>query len=83
MDKNNKKEKKDIFWLYLFGVFAIISALNMVFVGEVGSKTGASVHTFEGLEKLFAIIPFLVGVFFIWGANIKRKLLKEKEENKD
>lgn len=52
--------------LYVISSFVgFYLSYSIVFFGEMPKKIGEGVHTFAGNEKLYALFPFALGLFFV------------------
>ncbi|SFC91848.1 hypothetical protein [Pseudoalteromonas denitrificans] len=64
-------EPRDRWILKGAAVFALLGAIQILVYGEFGAPTTESVFKFDGLERLYFIIPTLLSIFFYKLSNSK------------
>jgi len=58
--------KKDKIVVYSFSVISGLSALLILFIGEIPLPNGESLIKYEGIERLMCIFPALISAFFYY-----------------
>ena len=72
-------------WLVrLLALFCLATGLQILIQGELGAPTTDAVYAFDGLERLYALWPLFLAVFFYWISTLDgNEITAQQEKDKD